>query len=1307
MSSEKRTADTVVYHRNHFLFSNDYLNRVLPASPQWAELLSRSETTAEKLRTLYDSLHNDLAHLDADTLSIQWVRPLLEHLGHTLLSGTELNALLPDLSPPDLALISANVEGGDLSPGDIDALVRVLPWDAPLDSLSAGQDLNPMAQLEIDLQRCAIDWGLLSNGRVLRLVSRQNSANMDRYFELDLPSVLESQKHEALAYLSAFFGTPAFEQVKKKKTFLETALLASVEAEKAQMQALQENLYQTLEVLIQGYLDFPGNQLPHTDLQPVYENSLYLLYRLIFVLFAESRAWLPLEDPRYYDDYSLEKLRREIATSKNSPPVRSTHYWEHLQRLFDLLGGKKLEINDGLGIAALDNDLYNEERHPFLGEKKIGDAPLATAIDLLSCWKVRGRRKSFFDYGGFRPQQVAEQLAKLLDYKAYLAAETLARVDENTHQRWLPAKDLSEDAAVLEQRDQGRVYLQDKTGHTKTSQQTPLPAGLAAYMAAESIRLRLDANKARALEAIKAEAVDQNRAELAGSFVDEVLSLRLVDPACGSGQILCSALDNLAAILCSVPAAQPPDGGSSEIQCWKKTILKNCIYGVDKNPLAVELTRLCLWLSCGLDTLPCILEHHIRSGNALIGARVQDLGWAPPQILKKDVPGDLQHRSAGQLNAFGFLLNQSLPRAIGEAVASVLTVQKGTQARETCQKAFQEAEQKLYPLRLLGDLWMSVNFGNVIRPGNYDEALQYITQPEKLASLPAVRRAIKTASQQRFFHWELAFPEVYFDTSGQPRNASGGFDIILGYPSHGSAERQTENYEIHHEPFVFFWKSAISNAHQGSTISFLTPDTWLNSKRHAALRRSLLKSGELLKIITLPGSILNYPDGECCLVWLRRGNPGSEPVLAGKVASLDKLLQLKIADLTAMDISQWQKDPYLRFTLDPALVRLQGLVRAKQCIQLGSISDMAWGLKPYSRGAQLEKDFSADMIRIFEPPAPEERHIYYPELIEDKLTRFAAYPNRRSWIKYTGMYTGAVREDFFTRPRLMLNREFSPTGSLMAAATSERMITSENILNILITQDGYAENYLAALLNSKLLSWIYHNQSEQELGAERGKVNQDVLKKLPIMRTDANTQPFERSRLGSQMRREVEQQMEGIHSVKDMIGLDVRFTKLLELVEANLPNGKEIIHDLLSTLAESISEQIERRSGISRNFWRDLAGAAGAELYKTLKDKEAREDSLAAHTACQPFVNANSVRGRTLDASLGWNEEAYLAFVISLAGSQPNLSELVGPYRIHAPAYRHRNVLVAAHDWLIDRIVYRLYGLGEDEMAIVDGLWVR
>ena len=121
------------------------------------------------------------------------------------------------------------------------------------------------------------------------------------------------------------------------------------------------------------------------------------------------------------------------------------------------------------------------------------------------------------------------------------------------------------------------------------------------------------------------------------------------------------------------------------------------------------------------------------------------------------------------------------------------------------------------------------------------------------------------------------------------------------------------------------------------------------------------------------------------------------------------------------------------------------------------------------------------------------------------------------------------------------------------------------------------------------------------------------------------------------------------------------------------------------------------------DFWTDLEGVTPPTTFRKLHDKGKQAAGLAADPALAPFVDAASKSSRTLDESLAWDEAAFKGFVRALAGPVDKLSALLKVYERYAPRYRDLTERIARTDWLIDQIVYQLYGLTDDEIAIVEG----
>jgi hypothetical protein len=207
-------------------------------------------------------------------------------------------------------------------------------------------------------------------------------------------------------------------------------------------------------------------------------------------------------------------------------------------------------------------------------------------------------------------------------------------------------------------------------------------------------------------------------------------------------------------------------GKLTEINLIKRMVMKRCVYGVDLNPMAVELTKLSLWLdSFTLGAPLSFLDHHLKCGNTLIGAEVE--------TVERALEGGLfGTQFAGMLQA------TELMRGVGE-----LTDATAAEVEESETK-FEHARQALTPFIRLMDVWQAESFGHA----NARKALQHVgsqvgvidhrTKPAQTQSLEeAVHR---TAVAHRFFHWELEFPEVWY--GGGRRVDEPGFDAVIGNP---------------------------------------------------------------------------------------------------------------------------------------------------------------------------------------------------------------------------------------------------------------------------------------------------------------------------------------------------------------------------------------------------------------------------------------------------------------------------------------------------------------------------------------------
>ena len=268
---------------------------------------------------------------------------------------------------------------------------------------------------------------------------------------------------------------------------------------------------------------------------------------------------------------------------------------------------------------------------------------------------------------------------------------------------------------------------------------------------------------------------------------EEILRLKVLDPAMGSGHFLIGVIDYLALELATHPDAPPMTTGDTdtEIAYWRRRVVENCIYGVDLNPMAVELAKVSLWLHTVAKGEPLsFLDHHIRCGNSLIGANIANLANLP--ALKKS-------RRAKETTQIALNMDFGFTDTVSEAVGHYLVIEKmESQTADdihAMERELEQAQQTLSRHKEIANLWLSVHFGNNVERGNYHKALKALASRQVNVNvstgLSNYRKAQKLAEHYHYFHWEIEFPEVFRGELGN-KLENLGFDAIVGNPPYGA-----------------------------------------------------------------------------------------------------------------------------------------------------------------------------------------------------------------------------------------------------------------------------------------------------------------------------------------------------------------------------------------------------------------------------------------------------------------------------------------------------------------------------------------
>ena len=550
---------------------------------------------------------------------------------------------------------------------------------------------------------------------------------------------------------------------------------------------------------------------PGKKLAEIRDAALIFLYRLLFVLYAEDRGLLPVNDRRY-DDYGLRKrVRDDIArrmADGDTYSAMATNYYDRLVDLFRII-----DVGDeSIGLPPYNGGLFASAAAPLLEESRLSDAVIAPIIYALSHAKDLQGERRFVNYRDMSVQQLGSIYERLLEREPVR----------------LPAEPGGKPGEIV---IRPNPYARKDSGSFFTPQElVDLIVDRTLKPLVEE-RLKAFEDKAAQLKSERRPRARRQADLLELDPAEAVLDLKVLDPAMGSGHFLVTAVDFLsdyiAELLEYVPVIPEWLDGAyasplvrrvdrirldilkrAEESNWvldeaqltdqaiiRRMVLKRCIYGVDKNPLTVELAKVSLWLHSFTVGAPLsFLDHHLRCGDSLVGLRVIDGKKDLVRLGKMYADSAIQH--AEHATAGMQQIEEMSDADVAEVRTSVqlfgrveATTSELRKLLDTlCGVRWLTARLKMRErtrseVPLVGCLALEENraYGLMAHgPDSVDDG----DEIEKLSFWPSFkelwREARSIADREGFLHWEVAFPGVW--RHWQNIRPQGGFDAVIGNP---------------------------------------------------------------------------------------------------------------------------------------------------------------------------------------------------------------------------------------------------------------------------------------------------------------------------------------------------------------------------------------------------------------------------------------------------------------------------------------------------------------------------------------------
>lgn len=699
-----------------------------------------------------------------------WLIPLLSILGYD----------------PDFARKKEEINGKPYAishrDDDRDGLpMHLLGWNDSLDKRrddGSGPRMSPHALVQEYLNLTEHLYALVSNGRTLRLLRDSTRLVRQSFIEFDLERMFDEDLFADFAVLFRLLHATRLptSQATAPASLIERYHQDALDNGARIRDGLSRAVQQAIVGFANGFLSHPDNEALREQFKSgqmtaeiYYKQLLRLIYRFLFLLVTEERRLIfpagvaGAKRETYYKHYSLQRVRR-LAEKPHLLERQHKDLWLGIRatfRLFEADGpGQKL------AVAPLAGDLFSPEAIGPIGQCMLDNGTLLECIRCLSLYENRDTRQTMrVNYAALNVEEFGSVYQELLEHEPRCEAGP---------------------GGVVFSFVQGDERAATGSHYTPDELVQPLIRHSLDYLIADKLK---EKDKEKAL-----------------------LSLRVADISCGSGHILLAAARRIATELAIVRTGEEQPSPTA-FRAAVRDVIRECIYGVDLNPLAVDLCKVALWLEAHNPGEPLnFLDHHIKCGNAIVGyAHREEVERGVPDEAFVRLPGDdketaaeLRKRNKSERKDhekqqikmdFSSSADKQLS-GILDRWREISSLPERNPEEITAKKQRYDAFVSTADAYLLKQI-LAIPIAQFYLPKTADTRGKLITDAvfreywtgQRHPQGQATAAAATVGFQKRFFHWFLEFPEII---------ANGGFDCILGNPPYlgGQALSGTYGHEF-------------------------------------------------------------------------------------------------------------------------------------------------------------------------------------------------------------------------------------------------------------------------------------------------------------------------------------------------------------------------------------------------------------------------------------------------------------------------------------------------------------------------------
>jgi len=792
-------------------------------------------------------------------------------------------------------------------------------------------------------------------------------------------------------------------------------------------------------------------------------------------------------------------------------------------------------------------------------------------------------------------------------------------------------------------------------------------------------------------------AFEKQIKQTGSELINEILKIKVLDPAMGSGHFLVEATDFLAhALVAALNREVIFEPSRKEWLIRNKTALYE--ESTDKDEIRWARRQI---------VERCIYGHHLKCGNSLIGARVEDLISLP----------NFKKKKREEIPATQGLLFDISPMTVdlGLAVGNYFLIEdKLSNSLEDIkdkEKIYEDINRKwMGKWRRVANLWTSSYFGVKLDSNLYKVLSDYLLEKDKRIPEKWVKdfteKASKIAKEKHFFHWELEFPEVFFDRQGKKLD-NPGFDVVVGNPPYVNI------YELSKEEGIViyissFFRTALKKfdlyipfaelSYNLSKVngyhSFIVPDKWLYVPYGENLRKLFVN--KITKLFDFTNfKVFEDPSVNNVVYFIRKSKDVNRKI------TIKQFLSPKEYREWETPLEYWHKCPFEMFRLTLTKERIPIMEKLlNKSIQWGEIFYVNWGCRPvpfYDYFVNKKKDNTCV------PAVKGEGIQRYNFVYHDTFLRYIPDELYNPMFRELFENKGIFIKDIGGKGRIcamLNNNKFYTTHTVNVSVKWRNIPDSKkggNFMKAYLLNDVYDIRYCLAIANSFLTTFYYLVYLSDFLHTVPNNVRQ-----FPIRRISFITPKEDREKSVEEGKKLYEKYLENGNCDSLLFFTDQRlkrqyipdpglaekhntdpFNKDFQIKKGELVEQSDVIHDLLAFLAEKMIEYNKEKNKEIKSFLEWLEREAGAKVEDLTRKTTIKKYH---ETTADNLINVFKKNKKKLQIDPSRRD-----FQDKLSTEFNKSIQKLIPLK--------RKIEMTDH--LIDQIVYKLYELTEEEIRIV------